>query len=192
MSSQYGRFAFSSVPLWLFRALFPHALLIVSSTSAESPPRESDAAPDFSLFSARQQSWKLSERLDRPVVLFFFPGAFTRVCTTELNTVNNDLDSYAGTHVVAISTDSPFVLSEFRSAHGFDFPLLSDHDAEVSALYGAKYDRDFTEMNLDRISKRASFVINESGVIQYAEVQDNAGRQPDFEAIKQTLEKVST
>ena len=144
------------------------------------------------LFSDQQEPWRLSEHLDRPVLLLFFPGAFTSVCTTELNTVNNDAASYGDAHIAGISTDSPFVLSEFRSVHDLAFPLLSDHDADVSALYGSKYAEDFTPMNLDRISKRSAFVIDRDGVVQYAEVLDNAGHQPDFEAIKETLDDLGT
>jgi len=159
----------------------------MSPPDPKHPPNKGDTAPDFTLFSDEQQPWQLSEHRDRPVVLLFFPGAFTSVCTTELNSVNTDYDSFDGAHVAAISTDSPFVLSEFRSVHGFDFPLLSDHDAEVSALYGTKYAQDFTSMDLDRIAKRSAFVIDREGGIQYAEVLDNAGRQPDFEAVEETL-----
>jgi peroxiredoxin len=157
------------------------------------PPSVSNAtvgaqAPDFELFSSDMDPWRLSDHEGTPVVLFFFPGAFTSVCTTELNTINETLGDFGEAEVVGVSTDSPFVLDEFRSVHGFDFPLLSDHDAEVSALYGAKYDNDFTPMNLDRISKRAAFVIDADRVFQYVEVLDNAGNQPDFDAIHDTLE----
>ena len=57
----------------------------------------------------------------------------------------------------------------------------------MSERYGAKYENDFTPMKLDRISKRAAFVIDAEGIVRYAEVLDNAGKQPDFDAIKQTL-----
>jgi len=164
----------------------------MSSSDVKPLLTEGDPAPDFTLFSDQQESWQLSEHLDHPVVLLFFPGAFTSVCTTELNTVSDDYDSFGDAHVAGISTDSPFVLSEFRSVHGFDFPLLSDHDAEVSALYGSKYARDFTSMNLDRIAKRSAFVIDRDGIIQYAEVLENAGHQPDFEAIQQTVRDLGT
>lgn len=160
----------------------------MSSSNPELPLTKGDSAPDFSLFSDQQEPWRLSDHLDQPVVLLFFPGAFTSICTTELNTVNNEYASFGDAHVAGISTDSPFVLSEFRSVHDFDFPLLSDHDAEVSALYGSKYAQDFTPMNLDRISKRSAFVIDRDGRIQYAEVLDNAGRQPDLEGIEEVLE----
>lgn len=147
------------------------------------------SAPDFTLYSNKKEPFSLADAQgEHNVLLLFFPGAFTSVCTTELNTVNNEYEDFGDdTRVVGISTDSPFALNEFSKVHGFTFPLLSDHDGEVSATYGAKYDYDFTPMKLDRISKRAAFVIDKDGVIRYAEVLDNAGELPDFDAIKQTL-----
>ena len=88
---------------------------------------------------------------------------------------------------LATNALAPFVLEEFRGIHKFQFPLLSDHDALVSDLYGAKYHHDFTPMKLDRISKRAAFLVDKAGAVQYAEVLDNAGELPDFEAIKQVI-----
>jgi len=159
----------------------------MSSSDTESSVTVGDRAPDFKLFSHEQEPWRLSDHLDQPVVLLFFPGAFTSVCTNEMNEVSNTLDSYGEAHVVGISTDSPFVLSEFHSVEQLVLPLLSDHDAEVASRYGAKYARNFTPMELDRIAKRAAFVVDTDRTVQYAEVLDNAGRQPDFDAIKQTL-----
>ncbi len=149
-----------------------------------------DTAPDFTLYDDQTEPFTLSEeRKSGPVVLLFFPGAFTSVCTTELNTVGNDYARYQdlGAQVVGISTDSPFALGEFKKANGFPFRLLSDHDGEVSEAYGAKYDHDFTPMKLDRISKRAAFVVGQDGTIEYAEVLENAGNQPDFGAVLDAL-----
>ena len=150
-------------------------------------------APDFKLYDDETEAFRLSDyKDDKNVVLLFFPGAFTSVCTTELNQVNHDLGNFGhDTEVVGISTDSPFVLAEFKKVHNFAFPLLSDHDAEVSAAYGAKYDGDFTPMNLDRISKRAAFVIDKEGTVRYAEVLDNAGEMPNFVELKSVLASLS-
>lgn len=149
-----------------------------------------DAAPDFELYTDENDPWRLSDHRGSPILLLFFPGAFTSVCTTELNTVNTDLDRFGDAEVVGISTDSPFVLNEFRSVHDLSFSLLSDHDAEVSALYGTKYANDFTPMGLDRIAKRSAFVIDEEGVIRYKEVLDNAGNLPDLDAISEVLSTI--
>lgn len=145
-----------------------------------------DIAPDIELYDSATEPFSLQDALaDGPVVVLFFPGAFTSVCTTELNTVANDYDRYQnlGAQVVGVSTDSPFALAEFKKANGFPFRLLSDHDGAVSAAYGAKYDGDFTAMKLDRVSKRAAFVVGGDGALRYAEVLDNAGEHPDFDAV---------
>ncbi len=151
-----------------------------------------DPAPDFTLYDDQMTAFTLSDATagGQKVVLLFFPGAFTSVCTTELNTVGNDYARYEdlGAEVVGISTDSPFALAEFKKVNGFPFRLISDHDGEVAAAYGAKYDRDFTPMKLDRIAKRAAFVVDADGTLAYAEVLDNAGLQPDFEAILTALD----
>ncbi|HEX8386742.1 MAG TPA: peroxiredoxin [Rubricoccaceae bacterium] len=155
------------------------------------PLQTGDPAPDFTLFDEDRTAFSLAEaRQGGPVVLLFFPGAFTSVCTTELNTVANDYGRYEGlgATVVGISTDSPFALAEFKRVNRFPFRLLSDHDGDVSAAFGAKYDRDFTPMNLDRISRRAAFVVRPDGALAYAEVLESAGDQPDFEAIIGALE----
>ena len=149
-----------------------------------------DSAPNFTLFDSDMQPFSLADaRQNGPVVLLFFPGAFTSVCTTELNTVGNDYARYTdtGAQVVGISTDSPFALAEFKKANGFPFRLLSDHDGDVSEAYGAKYDHDFTPMKLSRISRRAAFVVNADGTLAYTEVLESAGDQPDFDAIVEAL-----
>ncbi len=148
-----------------------------------------DAAPDFTLYDSSTEPFTLSQA-DGTTVLLFFPGAFTSVCTTELNTVGNDYQRYQdlGASVVGISTDSPFALAEFKKLHDFPFRLLSDHDGQVSESYGAKYDHDFTPMKLDRIAKRAAFVVGADQTVAYAEVLDNAGEQPDFNAIVSALD----
>jgi peroxiredoxin len=164
---------------------------MTDSATPSRAPAVGDPAPDVELYTTDMEPWRLSEHRGAPVILLFFPGAFTSVCTTELNRVNNDLPSFGDATVVGISTDSPFALDAFREEEGFSFPLLSDHDATVSAAYGAKYDNNFTPMGLDRISKRAAFVVDDEGVVQYAEVLDNAGKQPDFDAILETVTDIT-
>jgi peroxiredoxin len=149
---------------------------------------QGEKAPDFSLYDDEQNLVRLGD-LDDPVLLLFFPGAFTSVCTNEMVAVSDDLERYADhdVQVYGISTDAPPVLAEFRERHEIQFPLLSDHDAEAAAAYEAKYDGNFTPMNLDRVAKRAAYLIDRAGRIRYAEVLDDAGQQPDFEAIREKM-----
>lgn len=148
--------------------------------------KKGDTAPDFTLYDNSKEPFQLSAQ-HGAVVMLFFPGAFTSVCTTELNTVSNDLAGYGGATVVGISTDSPFALDAFATQNELSFKLLSDHDAEVCAAYGVKYDRDFTPMQLDRIAKRAVFVVDRDGAVQHVEIMDNAGQMPDLDAIKESV-----
>ncbi len=149
-------------------------------------------APDFTLPDEKVQFFTLSEQKGRSVLLLFFPGAFTSTCAEELCSIGDAWGGFGGDDdmVVGISTDSIPVLSKFKKEEGIRFPLLSDHSAEVSALYGAKYNHDFTPLKLDRIAKRAAFVIDDEGVVRYAEVLDDADDLPDFDAIKEVLTSV--
>lgn len=149
-----------------------------------------DFAPDFTLYDNHGHPWTLSEHRGKKVVLLFFPGAFTSVCTTEMNAINNDLDRYEGlgAEVVGISTDAPSALAEFSKVNDFRFPLLSDHDAEVAGAYGARFSRREHRLGYDRIAKRAVFVVGEDGKLIHAEVLRNTGNQPDFDALHDALE----
>jgi peroxiredoxin len=150
--------------------------------------QKGDKAPDFTLYNDRKEPVSLYETLKNgPVVLLFFPAAFTGVCTNEMHMVSNDLEAYAPAQVFGVSTDTLFTLAEFSKANGFKIPLLSDHEAEVSAAFGSKFNKDFGPMKYDRISKRSAFVIDREGTVEYAEVLANPGNIPDLEAIRATI-----
>jgi peroxiredoxin len=146
-----------------------------------------DQAPDFKLFSSDLKEVSLKDFAGQKLVIQFFPMAFTGTCTTQLCTMRDSFGYYEGINaaVVGISVDSPFTLAKFKEDQSYQFPLLSDFNKEVSQSYGAFYD-EFV-FNLRGVSKRAAFVIDEAGKICYAEVLENAGDLPDFEAIKQVL-----
>lgn len=144
-------------------------------------------APEFTLVNDQQKEVSLSDYRGKNVVLLFFPLSFTSVCTEELCSVRDSMSDYeqANAEVLGISVDSPFVLAEFKKQQNFNFDLLSDFNAEVSRDYGALYE-DFV-MGLRNVAKRSAFVIDKDGVIQYAEVLENAGELPDLEQIKQEV-----
>lgn len=144
-------------------------------------------APDFTLFNTEKQEVKLSEQKGQNVLLLFFPLAFTSVCTAELCSVRDSLKIYESLKAkpFGISVDSLHTLKKFKEEQHLNFELLSDFNREVSNAYGAIYET--FGYGMRGVSKRAAFVIDENGIIQYAEVLDNAGLQPNFEAIKETL-----
>lgn len=148
-------------------------------------------APDFQLYDTDKNLVSLSSLKGKPVVLLFFPMAFTGVCTAEMCNVRDGLGSYQALNatVLGISVDSPFTLAKFRETEHLNFPLLSDFNKEVSASYGALYET--FALGLKGVSKRSAFVIDKQGVIQYAEVLENAGEQPSFEAIQKALQQLS-
>ena len=153
--------------------------------------KKGDQAPDFSLTSDEKTTISLSDFKGENVVVLFFPLAFTGVCTTELCTMRDDISTYKNLDatVLAISVDSPFTLEQFKAQQNLNFSLLSDFNAEASAAYGALYD-DFV-LGMKNVSKRSAFVVDKSGVIQYAEVLESAGDLPNFDAIKATLSQLN-
>lgn len=145
-------------------------------------------APDFTLFSSEKEKITLSEQKGQPVLLLFFPLAFTSVCTAELCSVRDNLDWYnrIEAKVFGISVDSLQTLARFREDQQLNFTLLSDFNKEVSRSYGSIYEE--FGYNMKGVSKRSAFVIDAEGIIRYAEVLDNAGEQPDFNQIRAVLE----
>ena len=126
-----------------------------------------DVAPDFSLPDQDKQVVSLAELRGTPVLLVFYPFAFSGLCTGELCRLRDELSDYtdAGVRVFAISTDPVFSLKAFRDQEGFGFPLLSDfwpHGATAQA-YGAFNDK-------AGMAVRATFLVDADGAIAFAEV----------------------
>lgn len=146
-----------------------------------------DVAPLFTLKSTELKDVSLSDFKDHKVVLLFFPMAFTGVCTDELCQMRDNYSVYEklNAQIVAISVDSPFTLKKFKEENNLNFPVLSDFNKSVSQAYGAFYE-EFV-LGLKGVSKRAAFLIDENGKIQYQEILENAGNLPNFEALEQIL-----
>lgn len=146
-----------------------------------------DKAPDFILKDTRGEERSLAGlNSGRQVVLLFFPLAFTSTCREELCIARDNMKLYEALDaaVAGISVDSFFTLQKFKQAHNFNFPLLSDFNREVSERYGVLYEEFY---GMRGVAKRASFVVDRGGVIRWAEVLDDAGDLPDFEAVGSAL-----
>ncbi|MFZ4634944.1 MAG: redoxin domain-containing protein [Saprospiraceae bacterium] len=150
-----------------------------------------DKAPDFSLRASDKSQVALKDFRGKNVVLLFYPAAFTRVCTKELCQLRDGLAEYdkLDAQVLAISVDSLFVLDKWKQEQGFNFPMLSDFNKTVSKKYNALYKEFVYEMK--GVSKRAAFVVDKAGLVQYAEVLENAGDMPDFDSVKKILETLN-
>lgn len=146
-----------------------------------------DPAPAFTLPEAPGQAVELAGRLgDGPVVLLFFPLAFSSVCTAEVCAVRDDWAAWRelDADVLAISVDSPFVTRRFREEHDLPFPVLSDFNREAARAYGVLYEDYF---GLNGVAKRAVFVIDGSGRIAYRWVAEDSGMEPDYGRVKEAV-----
>ena len=154
------------------------------------PLAKGDTAPDFTLPSSENQPVSLASHRGKPVVVLFFPLAFTGTCTAEMCTMRDHLGQYQGLNaqVLGISVDSPFALAKFKAEQDLNFPLLSDFNREAARAYDVVYE-DF--YGLKGVAKRSAFVVDAAGAVAYAEVLEDAGREPDYHALQQTLRELA-
>lgn len=153
------------------------------------PLQPGDTAPDVTLPSADNQMVSLAALwTDQPLVLMFFPLAFTSTCTDEMCAVRDDIGSYQGLNarVAAVSVDSPFVLARFRQEIGADYPFLSDFNREASRAFGVLREAPLGP-GLLHASDRATFVIGTDGRIRYTWHSANPSLLPPFDEIKAAL-----
>jgi peroxiredoxin len=126
-----------------------------------------DVAPEFSLPDQDKQVVSLTELRGAPVLLVFYPFAFSGICTGELCQLRDELATYtdAGVRVLAISTDPVFTLKAWRDEQGFGFPLLSDFwpHGSVAQSYGV-----FNEKA--GMALRGTFLVDADGTVAFAEV----------------------
>jgi glutaredoxin-dependent peroxiredoxin len=146
------------------------------------------AAPAVSLFDTEKNKVSLTDYAGKNLVVLFFPLAFTGVCTTELCNVRDNIAAYNSTNaqVLGISVDSLFTLGKFKAEQNLNFPLLSDFNKTAASSFGVLYDT-FPAFEMQGVSKRAAFVIDKDGMVQYSEVCPTPGDLPNFDAIQQTL-----
>ena len=121
---------------------------------------------------------------DAPVVLAFFPGAFTSVCSHELTEFQNRLSAFddAGASVYGVSIDTPFAQNEFRDKLGLSFGLVSDVNREAIDTYDIAMD--FESLGVYDVAKRAVFVVDGDGTVTYRWVSDDPGVEPDYDAVE--------
>jgi peroxiredoxin Q/BCP len=124
--------------------------------------RVGDRAPDFTLPAVGDTELSLSAYLGRPVVIVFYPGDDSPVCTKQLNSYNDGLNEFEGldAQVLAISSQDLVSHEAFSRKYGLKFPLLADTDKAVAKLYGVLGPLGFP--------RRSVFIVDASGDIQYA------------------------
>jgi peroxiredoxin len=145
-------------------------------------------APDFTLNDYNNQAVQLSSfRGDKPVLLVFYPFAFSGICQGELCQVRDEIAEYEGhgVQVLGVSVDTPFSLKAWAEQQGYQFPLLSDFwpHGEVAKAYGV-----FNEKA--GLANRGTFLIGKDGVVRFAEV-NQPGEARDQQAWKKAVAELA-
>src|ERR1700704_6812910 len=152
-----------------------------------SEPRQAslgNSAPDFTLFDGEGAQWRLAEQRGKVVVLLFYPGDETPICTRQMCSVRDRWEDYSatGAEVVGVSTDSVESHKKFSEHHELPLRLLSDASAEVANLYGAR------SLIPGKVA-RSVFVIDANGVLRYRDVRPLGLFRPKDEEIIAAIKK---
>ncbi|WP_123624637.1 redoxin domain-containing protein [Halorubrum sp. CSM-61] len=150
-----------------------------------------DAAPTFTatVGTSDHEPFDLGDHIgDGPVVLAFFPGAFTPPCTNEMVAFQERVGEFedAGGTLLGVSADSPFSQGAFREEHGIEFDLVSDTAGDAIRAYGLEMD--IADLGLYGIANRAVFVIDDDGEIVYDWVADDPTNEPDYDVVLDAVE----
>jgi peroxiredoxin len=143
-------------------------------------------APDFTLTDGDGNSWTLRDHRDRTVVLLFYPGDNTPVCTAQMCSVRDHWSEYqaTGAEVVGISTDSVESHKGFAEKNELPLLLLSDPDRKVSEMYDMK-------SWLPGRSARGVVVIDKEGKIAYRKAETVSFFRPKDDDVIAAIKKAS-
>ncbi len=143
------------------------------------------AAPDFTLLDTGRKAVSLNDFRGGKVVLVFFPGAFTGVCTAEMCAFRDALANFndLGAKVVGICVDSPFANGVFVAQNSLNFPILSDYKRSAVDAYGIAFDN-FAGMDGYVAANRAVFVVDADGTVTYEWYAPNLGTEPNYDEVK--------
>ena len=144
-------------------------------------------APEFQLPDQDGKIRSLTEFLKNgPVVVVFYPGDFTPVCTAQLCSYRDSSPELKnlGIQIVGISNDPPEKHKKFIAEYGFDFPLLTDADKQVAKAFGAT-----SKWMLGAVT-RANFIVNSKGDIVFEHIDAIAVTHQKSENLKQTIQRL--
>lgn len=142
-----------------------------------------DDAPEFagSLVDDDIEPFELADHLgDGPVVLAFFPAAFSNTCTDEMEAFRDEFGRDDAT-LFGVSTDLPHALAAYRTQYDLPFALVADPDHRAIEAYDVV--EDFEHYGVETVAQRAVFVIDADGTVTYRWLADHAGQEPDYDAL---------
>ncbi len=143
------------------------------------------AAPEFTLHETPQQQRSLSDYRGKNVVIAFFPGAFTGVCTTEMCALRDRIDQFSSMNaeVIGITVDPPFAQAAWKAANNVEYTFLSDYNREVVNAYDVALPG-LAGMQGYVAAKRAVTIVDGQGVVRYHWVSESPGVEPDYEEVR--------
>ncbi len=149
-------------------------------------------APDFTLYDTDRNQRSLSEFRGKNVVLAFFPGAFTGVCTTEMCALRDQLDQFnsMNAQVIGITVDPPFAQKAWCDANNVNYPFLSDFAREVITEYDLAFPN-LAGMQGYVAANRAVLILDGDGVVRYKWVAPNPGVEPDYDEVRNAAAQLS-
>ena len=150
-----------------------------------------DKAPDFTLIDTDLKPRSLSEFLGNKIVIAFFVGAFTSVCTKEMCTFRDSMARLTNpkAQVIGIAVTDPFSNKAFAEKNFLPFPILSDHKREVIRTYGIELP-DFAGLKGYSTAKRSIFILDKAGIVRYVWISDDPRVEPNYSEIEAFLEKM--
>jgi peroxiredoxin len=149
-------------------------------------------APEFSLPDSEGKTRALSELVkDGPVILAFFPFAFSGVCDKEMCAFRDAFSNLQGIgfRVVGVSVDSVYTLKAFSQTYNLPFPLLSDFNKKVTKLYGVLQDP-WVAFGYKGVAKRAVFLVDARGILRYRWVTDTPSEEPPYVEVTKSVQKL--
>jgi peroxiredoxin len=154
---------------------------------------EGDTAPAIAATykGSDHESFELDAHLgDGPVVLAFFPGAFTPPCTNEMVALQEHFDRFedAGATIFGVSADSAFAQEAFAEEHDLGFDLVSDTSGEAIEAYGLSMD--IPDLGMYGVANRAVFVLDEGGTVTYRWIAEEPSNEPDYDELIAAAEAV--
>ena len=149
-------------------------------------------APDFNLPDIDMKPRSLKEFLGQKVVLAFFVGAFTSMCTKEMCSFRDSMARLIDlkAQVVGISVNDPFSNKGFAEKNMLPFPILSDYKREVIKQWGLELS-DFAGLKGYTVAKRSIFILDANGIVRYRWVSDDPAVEPNYQEIENALKQIT-
>jgi len=149
------------------------------------------AQRDAHLITTDLKNIRVQDLLGQPLVLAFFPAAFTSVCTTEMCTFRDSLAQFntLNAKVYGISVDLPYALQAFGEKYNLSFPLLSDMEREAIRAFGVVWP--LLGGVVKEVASRAVFVLDPDGNIVYRWVGDSPANEPLYSEVTRAVESLT-